>query len=396
MIGFDEACRRLTELALPVGTEPVALDQAWNRVLAAPVTAPRSAPSAAVSAMDGYAVRDSDILAGLNRLQVVGQAFAGPSGHDRALEPGTCVRTFTGARLPPGADRVVIQEQVRPDAGDACFEGALGEARHVRAAGSDFRAGEVLLEAGTLLTPQALVAAAAADRAVLEVFRRPRVVILSTGDELVAPGHAADRPEATPESVSYGVAALARAWGGDLIARSRLGDDLPALQRAASLALDTADLVVTTGGASVGEHDFALAMFAPFGLKPAFQKVAIKPGKPVWLGRVGERLVLGLPGNPSAAMVTARLFLAPLLAGLNGRRPDVALAWETAQLASTLPAACGRESFLRARSDARGVHLLGNQDSSVQGELARADLLIRRAPDAPAESAGGRVEVLRF
>jgi molybdopterin molybdotransferase len=220
--------------------------------------------------------------------------------------------------------------------------------------------------------------------------------VLSTGDELVAPGTAANTVGAIPESVSFGVAALARAWGGEVIGRMRVRDDLATLVRTASHGLDAAHIIVVTGGASVGERDFAKAMFEPLGLTMLFEKVAIKPGKPVWLGRVGARIILGLPGNPSAAMVTARLFLAPLLAGMTGRRPAEALAWRTAPLAASLGACGAEECFHRGRGGLDGVTPLGNQDSSAQKALATADLLIRRRPGARALSAGELAEVLAF
>ncbi|UTP38454.1 molybdopterin molybdotransferase MoeA [Phenylobacterium sp. LH3H17] len=396
MIGFDEACRRIAAIASPLGAEQIALDLAWNRVLAAPVVACRSAPETAVSAMDGYAVRDADLASGPARLRLVGTSFAGsPNGGPR-LEAGACVRIFTGAPMPAGADRVVMQEVVQREGEAVMFAERPSPARHVRAAGSDFAAGEALLELGTRLTPQALVAAAAADLATVEVFIRPRVAVLSTGDELVEPGLAPHAPGTIPESVSFGVAALARAWGGEVTCRRRLGDELPSLVRAAAAALDDAHVVVVTGGASVGERDFSKAMFQELGLRLDFDKVAIKPGKPVWVGRVGERIVVGLPGNPSAAMVTARLFLAPILAGLSGTRPEDALAWRAAPLASPLGACGDRDCFHRGRSTFDGVRPVGNQDSSAQKDLAMADLLIRRRPAARALAAGELVEVLAF
>ena len=396
MIDFDEACRRVAAIVAPLGVEPMALDLAWDRILAAPVTARRSAPGAAVSAMDGYAVRDADLAAGATRLRLVGESFAGSPGDGPPLEPGACVRIFTGAPMPGGADRVVMQEVVQREGETVVFAERPSPARHVRAAGSDFAAGEVLLEAGARLTPQALVAAAAADRDVVDVFVRPRVAVLSTGDELVAPGLPTTVPGTIPESVSFGVAALVRAWGGEVVFRRRLGDDLPSLAQAAAAALEAADVVVVTGGASVGERDFSKAMFRDLGLRLEFEKVAIKPGKPVWVGRVGDRIVVGLPGNPSAAMVTARLFLAPLLAGLGGGRPEDALAWRMAPLASALDGGGDRETFQRGRTTVDGVRPVGNQDSSAQKDLAMADLLIRRRPGAGAQEAGELVEVLTF
>ncbi len=396
MISFDEACRCVSALAAPVGVEQVPLELAWNRVLAAPVIAGVSAPETAVSAMDGYAVREVDLSQGTTRFRVVGESFAGSSSGGSALEPGACVRIFTGAPMPSGADRVVMQENVSRDGETMLLAERPTKARHVRGAASDFALGEVLLDVGTLLTPLALVSAAAADTDTLQVHIRPRLAVLSTGDELVAPGRAGACPGAIPDSVSFGIAALAQAWGGEVVCRRRLRDDLPSLAQAAALALEQAHVIVVTGGASVGERDFSKAMFREVGLRLEFEKVAIKPGKPVWVGRAGNRIVVGLPGNPTAAMVTARLFLAPLLAGMSGRRTDTALAWRTAPLAAPLDAGGDRDCFHRGRSGADGVRLLGDQDSSAQKMLAMADLLVRRRPGAHALEAGDLVEVLTF
>jgi molybdopterin molybdotransferase len=345
--------------------------------------------------MDGYALRDADLARLPARLQIVGDAFAG-HGYDGPIAPGCCARIFTGAPVPEGADRVVIQEQARRDGGFVIFADAPGAVRHIRQRGSDFRAGEMLLCPGRQIDPRALVVAAAADCDRLEVWRQPRLALVSTGDELVDPGTARSRPGKIPESIAPGVAALARLWGAEPCSRRRLADDLPAMQEAAPDLLQEADLVIVTGGASVGERDFAKAMFEPTGLELIFSKVAIKPGKPVWLGRAGGRLVLGLPGNPTSALVTARLFLAPLLAGLTGREPGSALQWRKAALAAPLPASGDREGFVRATETPGGARPLENQDSGAQKSLRDADLLVRRAAGAPAIAAGEEVEVIDF
>ena len=389
MIGFDEAAFLVAEAARPLGTERIPLDQARKRILAAPVAAEVDSPPADVSAMDGYAVRDADLP---GRLRVAGESFAG-SPDEAPLEPGACIRIFTGAPVPEGADRVVIQEEARREGESAIFD-RPGPARHIRRRGSDFARGTVLLEPGRPLDARALVAAAGADLAEVEAWRRPRLVIIGTGDELVAPGSARGTPGAIPESVSLGIATFAEEWGAEVVARRRLADDLPLLERAAAEALESADLVVVTGGASVGERDHAKAMFAPSALELIFSKVAIKPGKPVWLGRAGGRLVLGLPGNPNSALVTARLLLAPLIHGLTGRPPM--LPWRQAKLAADLPATGSRETFTRAVAAGGAVRPLANQDSGAQSTLAAADRLIRRAAGAPAAAAGETVEVIDF
>lgn len=390
MISFDQAVRLVTEAARPLGRELVLLAEAAGRVLAAPVVAMLDSPRADCSAMDGYAVREAD-LPGPFRL--IGESFPG-GGFDGALEPGTCVRIFTGAPLPARADRIVIQEVAARDGVTVTIADPPGAARHVRPKGSDFRAGDVIVEAGRRLDARALVAAAGADAAAVEAWRRPTVLLLCTGDELTPPGQARDRPGAIPESISFGVAALADRYGGRSLGSRILADDLPAMEQAAGEALGQADLVVVTGGASVGEKDFAKAMFAPHGLNLIFSKVAIKPGKPVWLGRAGAALVLGLPGNPTSAMVTARLLLAPLVAGLAGR--SATLSWRPVPLAALLPACGDRETFHRARLTEAGAMPLANQESGAQKALAEADLLLRSRPHDPPREAGYEIEALDF
>lgn len=390
MISFDEAIRRVADVARPIVRESVPVVRAGGRVLAEPVIAMIDSPRSEGSAMDGYAVRTADLP---GTLRLIGESFPG-HGYDGVLEPGTCVRIFTGAPVPGGADRVVIQEVATRDGNLVAIADPGGPARHIRGQGSDFRSGDVLLEAGRRLDPRALVAAAGADVAEVETWRPPAILLLSTGDELVPSGKARGRPGSIPESVSVGVAAYAELWGGLHLGSRTLADDLPAIQQAAGEALEQADLVVVTGGASVGERDHAKAMFAPHGLDLIFSKVAIKPGKPVWLGRARGRLVLGLPGNPTSAMVTARLLLAPLVAGLAGRAG--VLGWRKVPLAGPLPACGERETFHRARLLDRGAAPLANQDSGAQKTLADADLLLRSRPNDPARPAGHEIETLDF
>lgn len=392
LIDFDTALARLAATAQPLPAETVPLAAAAGRFLAAPVIARCAAPRAAVSAMDGYAVHDATTRAGM-ALRVLGEARPG-APFVGAIGAGEAVRIFTGGALPTGADRVIVQEQATRRGDEVSFAAGYGSARYVRAAGSDFAAGDRLLEPGTRLTPHAMVAAAAADLAALEVHRRPRVAILGTGDELVAPGTALERPLAVPESVTHAVAALVGASGGEVVARVTGGDDLPALTDSAGDLLAAADVVVVTGGASVGAYDFARAAFSAQGFAPVFARVAIKPGKPVWFGTAGERLVLGLPGNPTSAMVTAALFLRPLLARLQGGAADALLRWRHLPLAAPLAATDERETFARAVWDEAGLVPLANQDSGAQATLARADWLIRCPPGSPARGVGEMVRAL--
>lgn len=394
MIAFDEALAIVAAHARPLGMERVALAAARDRVLAAPVVARVDSPPADISAMDGYAVRDAG-LAGAERLRVIGAAFPGaPFGSSPG--PPECVRIFTGAPIPPGADRVIVQENVRQDGDWAIITAAPSVARHIRPRGADFRAGDQLLGPGQQIGYRALVAAAGADVAELEVWRRPRLTIISTGDELAEPGAARGQPLSIPESVSFGVGALAETWGAEPIARHRLKDDIATMKAGAAAALAASDLVIVAGGASVGEKDYAKRVFTALGAELLFSKVAIKPGKPVWFAQAGDRLVLGLPGNPTSAMVTARLLLAPLLAGMSGRDPADAVRWRPMRLAAALPATGDRESFIRASRTADGATPLGNQDSGMQLALVRADLLIRRRSASPALAAGADVDVIDF
>lgn len=394
MISFDEAIALIARAVGPLGDEDVPLGEAAGRVLARPLTARSAAPRQAVAAMDGYAVVDAATRTGID-LTVIGESRAG-HGFAGTVAPGQAVRIFTGAPMPEGADRCIMQEYAARDGDRVRFAEGYGPAWHVRAAGSDFAAGDTLLEAGTRLTPRAMIAAAAADRAILSVSLQPRIAIIGTGDELAAPGDAHLRADAIPESVTFGVAALTAQAGGRVVHRAIGLDDLPALEGAAGEALAAADVVIVTGGASVGERDFAKPMFAPHGLDLVFAKVGIKPGKPVWLGRAAGKWVIGLPGNPTSAMVTARLFLLPLLALLQGQALDGVLRWRTLPLAAPLGETGGRETFVRARWEDDGLVPVSNQDSGAQGALVGADWLIRCPAGQGALAAGDLVRALSF
>lgn len=394
LISVDEALALVEASVASLPGEDVPLAEAAGRVLAAPVFARREAPFSDVAAMDGYAVHDGSTKAGMPIL-VLGESRAG-AGFSGAVQPGQAIRILTGAPMPNGADRVIMQEYAMQESDTVRFADGYGPGWHVRAAGSDFAAGDLLLDVGTQLGPRAIVAAAAADQAMLSVAAQPKVAIIGTGDELAPPGAAHLRADAIPESVTYGIAALAQQAGARVVARTIGEDSLPALERLAGDMLDKADVVIVTGGASVGERDFAKPMFAAHGMELLFSKVAMKPGKPVWLGRAKGKWVLGLPGNPTSAMVTARLFLRALLAKLQGQPTSEVLQWRALPLACQMPATGGRETFVRARWDADGLRPLGNQDSGTQLALAQADWLIRSAPNSPALDAGETVTALEF
>lgn len=383
LTAFDEALRRTVAMAIPLGSERIEVGAADDRILAVAAVALRSSPSTAVSAMDGFAVRSIDIARDGGRLKIVGKSFAG-AGYDGSVKSGECVRIFTGAPLPAGTDRVIVQEVVTISNGNAVVSAQLPKRTHVREAGSDFRCGDILIADGQRLRPQHLIAAAGGDLEELEVFRRPRVQIVCCGDELVAPGQARTSPHRIPESISVGVAALVRRFGGDVTGRTVLRDDLPALTAALRAIAPNADAVVMIGGASVGERDYAKAAFEALGLGRTFANVAMKPGKPVWLGELSGTPVLGLPGNPTSALVCARLFLAPLIAGLGGQNTATALAWRTARC-SGIERCVDRDLFVRATSCGNTIHPLSNQDSANQKALADADILVRVRPGPPTE-----------
>lgn len=394
MISFDEAQTLLAGAITPLGTEILPIDKAAGRVLAQPVVAALDSPRRDVSAMDGYALRSADASVGA-RLTLIGESAAG-GALPPAVGTGQAVRIFTGAAVPEGADLIVIQENCEAAGGEVTIARSFGPGTHIRKRGNDFAAGTTLLPAGRLLDPLAMVTLAASDSAEITVHRRPRVALIATGDELAPPGTARANPLTIPESVSFGVAAMARQHGADIVMRRSGGDDLAALTATAGEALTAADVVVITGGASVGDRDFAKPMFAAHRLDSLFAKVAIKPGKPVWLGRAQGKWVLGLPGNPTSAMVTARLFLTALLAALQGRDPAALLDWTQLPLAAAMPPPGDRETFARMVWTPDGLQPIGNQDSGVQGALSATTWLARRPANAPAAAEGERVSALRF
>jgi molybdopterin molybdotransferase len=296
--------------------------------------------------------------------------------------------------MPSGADRVLMRELVTAADGVLALDAPVPAKPHVRLRGSDTAAGTVVLPAGRLLDPRALVVAAAADAGMLTVWRAPRVRVIATGDELVPAGEAR-ASGGVPDSLSEAVLLMARQWGAKPLGAVPVRDDPALLAAAAEAALADADVLVLCGGASRGDRDFAKAALVPLGLELAFADVAIKPGKPVWLGRIGAKLVLGLPGNPTAAMTVARLFLAPLLTALGGRGMAPALRWERVPLVEDVSAG-DREALLCAERLDDGVRVLARQSASAQCMLALADALVRLPADAGTLSAGARVETLRF
>lgn len=392
MITLDDALGRLEESVGCLPSEEVRVEKGGGRVLREDLHARSRSPVEPIAAMDGYAVNASAVADGVP-LKVVGQAAAGGTERLR-IEFAQAVRIFTGGMIPHGSDCVVMQEYARCVDGYVRFAEGHGPARHIREAGSDFVEGVRLVAAGTRLGPRQMVLCSAADVSQITVTRAARIGILATGDELAAPGTAQDRTGAIPESTSLAIAEMATLYGGNVVERIILGDDFNALRRAARKLVEHSDLLIILGGASVGERDLAKELLRPFGLKWLFDKVAIKPGKPVWSGVVGETVVLGLPGNPSSALVTARLLLPPILELLHGATP--ALQWRPLPVAASLPRIGNRETFLRARWSNAGLVPLDDQSSGSQLALGQADYLIRCAADQDQRASGTIVPALLF
>jgi molybdopterin molybdotransferase len=389
LMSVDDARAAMLAEVSALPAETVALGDAIGRVLAEDVAAARDQPPFTNSAMDGWAVRAADAP---GSLAIVGESAAG-HGYAAELKPGETVRIFTGAALPRGADSVVIQEDATRE-GDAVAVPAAKLGDNIRSAGQDFRAGDMLLRRGTRIDPWRLSLAASAGRAQVSVHRRPTVAIVSTGEEIVeapqTPG-----PFQIYDSGSPALKAMVEGWGATATRRSGVRDRLDAVIQALSEA--RGDLVVTVGGASVGDHDLVREAAKSLGLSLRVESVAVRPGKPTFFGVLSDgRRMLGLPGNPASAFVCAELFLKPLIAAWCGAPADLALT--TARLTAPLPPNGPREHWMRARlGHADGVTTVTpyrDQDSSLVSVFAAADALLRRKPGAAAGAAGDVVELL--
>lgn len=397
LLPVEEARDRILEKVRPLTSEAVPLAEALGRVLAKPLKAVRNQPPFDSSAMDGYAVLASDVATTPATLEVIGTSAAGHGFRGR-MRPGQCVRIFTGSPVPKGANAVVIQENVKVlgKTTVSVLEPVKPE-QNIRFSGLDFRKGDVLLPSGIRLGARDIGLAAAANAAELPVHRRPRVMLIATGDELVLPGSTPD-PDQIVSSNSHALAAMAELLGADVVNLGLVPDKLKATERAIARA-SGADVLLTTGGASVGEHDYVQEALKNSGVKIDFWKIAMRPGKPFMYGRLRRQHVLGLPGNPVSALVCARLFLKPLLDRMAGLPVSDDLV--EARLGAPMKENDTRQDYVRALlsiapDGSRVVTPFAKQDSSMQRTFREAHALIVRPPHAPAAGAGDTVKILQL
>ncbi len=395
LLSVEEALGRILADARPLGTERVAIEAAHDRILAEPLAARLTQPPFDASAMDGYAVRAADVAALPVKLTLIGESAAGHPFFGRVGQ-GEAVRIFTGAPVPDGADGIVIQEHTTREGAQVLVQGDDVQTDHIRPRGGDFREGMRLLEAGRRLGPRELSLAASMGHGEVTVWRRPKVAILSTGDELVRPGETPGTGQIVASN-HLGVGAMVRGFGAEVIQLGIARDTAESLNAHVARAKD-ADILVTIGGASVGDHDLVAPVLSKQGMELAFWKIAMRPGKPLMSGRLGDLRVIGLPGNPVSALVCARVFLVPLVEHLAGH----AMASEATRLAEAavaIEANGPRQHYMRATLSRDGDGLprvtpVRSQDSSLLSPLAIADCLIVRTPKAAAVAPGETVRVL--
>ncbi|MDR3521535.1 MAG: molybdopterin molybdotransferase MoeA [Acidocella sp.] len=395
MLSVADARTKILSAMKPTGHETIALATAHGRVLAVPVTARLTQPPADISAMDGYAVRAADAHEKAV-LKLIGSA---PAGHPFTgqISAGEAVRLFTGSVMPSGADSVIIQENVTASGADIHINEAAAAGKNIRPAGQDFKVGDILVPAGKMLNARDIGLAAAGNHPWVTVHRRPKIAILSTGDEISLPGEAIS-DGGIVSSNAHMLAAFVSACGSEPIVLPIAVDDLTAIAGGAEAARG-ADLLITTGGASVGDHDLVQPALQARGLILDFWKIAMRPGKPLMFGNMDGMPVLGLPGNPVSAYVCALLFISPAVAVLSGLQAEPPML-ETARLGATMPANDIREDYVRANLQRDGYEWVatpfGKQDSGMLRTLANAAALIKRQPYDPAKNAGDIVEIVRL
>jgi molybdopterin molybdotransferase len=391
LLPVEEARSRILSNVKPLPHENIQLAQALGRVLAMPLSAKRDQPPFNASAMDGYAVRSEDVAA---ERRIIGVSAAGHAFKGK-LKPGEAVRIFTGALVPATADTVVIQENTQSNDKIVIMLSPPRTQQNIRPRGLDFKKGETLLPASIRLNARDIGLAAAMNCRILSVRKKPVVAVIATGDELVLPG-AKPRADQIVSSNSNALAAMAHSLGADVINCGIIPDNLKATERAI-LKMAKANIIVTSGGASVGDHDFIQQALKNTGVKIDFWKIAMRPGKPFMYGRKGKQHILGLPGNPVSALVCARLFLRPLLDCLQGLPIEVTATM--ARLGATMNANDSRQDYIRAKLEiapdgSRIATPFNKQDSSMQRTFRDAHCLIIRAPNAPAASPGDLASIL--
>lgn len=400
LISVEEALARVLKSARPMPTETISIAHAHELTLASPLQALRTQPPFNASAMDGYAVKGAEIQTKGARLKIVGESAAG-HGYHRELNSGEAVRIFTGAPVPKGADTILLQEYAERDGESVVVRETEATGRHVRVTGLDFKIGDALLKKGERLNARSLALAAAMGHGQIHVARKPKVAILATGDELVEPGHSASSDQIVASN-HLTAAALVEEAGGEALHLGIAGDSFLSLERGIIAAeSEGADILVTLGGASVGDHDLVQSVLSRRGMELGFWRIAMRPGKPLIHGTLGPMAILGLPGNPVSSYVCARLFLVPLIRAMQGD-PDAARdPSEPARLGVAVRANDKRQDYLRAAltTPHDGLPVATPyelQDSSMIRVMAEAGALVIRKPNAPAEPEGSLCRIIRL
>ncbi len=398
MINLEQALDQIFAASKPLGTEVLPIQKAYERILAKPVIAKLNQPPFDVSAMDGYGVRSSDIKSGIS-LKEIGMSQAG-SGFDGEIKSGECIRIFTGAPVPKNVDSVVMQEDVEANDSEITFSNIVKEGKHVRKKGQDFFNGQVLLEVGKQLNPASISLCAASNNAKVEVFKQPKIAILATGDELIEPGNTPSL-EQIISSNPYGISALVAPFCTSVTNHPIAPDDESKLKKRLKAILDSdADIIITSGGASVGKYDFVQPTLKSLGVKMDFWKIAIRPGKPLMFGTYGKKLVFGLPGNPVSSIVTAIIAVLPALRAMQHIKEPLGERMRL-PLSAPLKANSERRHFIRAivKTDENGstnVNPIDETDSANLTSFSSANALIIHKENAPKLEIGELVNILKL